>query len=160
MDSIRNIAASLCIALVITCIFTMLLPGKGWNQFARFAVRLFFLLCLVTPFLGGGGKLDFDADQYFSGQEERQKDLAQLTQRQLQESFEENLRRAAWEILTRNGIAPEKIQVETYISPDQHIDIISLNVTLKGEAQLLSWKISSLLEEAFGLQPQLEFQDE
>ena len=63
MSMIQNVAAALCGALVVTAVFSMLVPSAGINRFVQLAVRLFFLLCIAVPLVRNRVDLDLDASR-------------------------------------------------------------------------------------------------
>lgn len=153
MESIRNTAASLCITLIVSGIFSMLLPGGGWNRYAKFGVRLFLLLCLILPF----GKGEFDilsgSEGILYSTEEIGEDWEMLTQKQLLENFSENLEQEAENLLGKSGIETEKIEAEVHIADEQRIDISNIRITLKPGMEGAVQKTEALIAQTFGITP-------
>ncbi len=53
MEMIRSIGASICITIIVTGIFSILVPGKNMEQTIQLAVGLFFLASIVLPIVNG-----------------------------------------------------------------------------------------------------------
>ena len=157
MDTVRSVAASLCVTLIATGIFSMLLPNAGWNRFAKFGVRLFLLLSLVSPFLSGNIDWDLAAASYQTEADAVRSALSGLSERQLLETFAANLEESARETLESAGIVPDKIAAAVHIADEQRIDISELNITLPEEEKSRGDQASQLIAEAFGTEPQLTF---
>lgn len=154
MDTLRNTAVSLCITFTVTGMLSMLMPGESWNRFAKFAVRLFLLLCLVLPFLGG--ELDFSqwtSVTAFSPQSVDQ--LSDLAQTQLLETFCDNLEKESKNILDENNIQTEKITAEAHIVDEQRIDISNIRITLPPESADMAQKAEDLIQETLGVEPEI-----
>ena len=157
MDSIRSAAVSLCIALVATGIFSMLLPNGGWNRFAKFGVQLFLLLSLVSPFFSGDINWTMETGELLEEAGSARTEMSALAEEQLLENFSENLEQSAREILENAGFSPLEIEARVHIADEQRIDISELNITLPEEEKSRGDQASQLIAEAFGTEPQLTF---
>lgn len=157
MDAIRSAAVSLCIALVATGIFSMLMPNGSWNRFARFGVQLFLLLSLASPFLNGNWNWDLETETFFEEADSTRAEMLELANRQLLENFAENLEQSARETLEAAGIFPLEITAEVHIADEQRIDISALNITLAEGERPYAEKASELIADAFGMEPQISY---
>lgn len=157
MDSIRSAAVSLCIALVATGIFSMLLPNGGWNRFAKFGVQLFLLLSLVSPFFSGDINWTMETGELLEEADSARTEMSALAEEQLLENFSENLEQSAREILENAGFSPLEIEARVHIADEQRIDISELNITLPEEEKSRGDQAAQLIAEAFGAEPQLTF---
>ena len=157
MDTIRSTAVSLCATLVVTGIFSMLLPEGGWNRYARFAVRLFLLLSLVLPFAGGDFRLDLESGSSWEEPAGNAGEMEALAEEQLLRNFAANLELAGEQALEEAGIPFQKIEVTVHIADEQRIDISELNITLPEEEKSRGDQASGLIKEAFGVEPRLAF---
>ncbi len=144
METIRNIAAALCGALVVTAIFAMLTPSAGMNRFVKLAVRLFFLLCIVAPFARGEVNLNLDTSRYFSAGETVKTDLSTLAEKQLLEAFSQNVETGVSGILQKHGITAEKIQIDAHIEEEQRIEFTTIEITLEQESGELGDALSEI----------------
>ena len=157
MDTVRSVAASLCVTLIATGIFSMLLPNAGWNRFAKFGVRLFLLLSLVSPFLSGNIDWDLAAASYQPEADAVRSALSELSERQLLETFAANLEESARETLESAGIVPDKIAAAVHIADEQRIDITAIEITLPEGQRARAEEAAGLISETFGMQPQILF---
>ncbi|MGI5893548.1 MAG: stage III sporulation protein AF [Candidatus Merdivicinus sp.] len=152
MEEIQNAAAALCVTLVISGIFHMLLPSGDWNRYARFGVRLFLLLCLILPFRNGKIAAEWDNTSYQKQIEQSVADMEQLAKEQLLENFTSTLEQEGVSLLLQNKIAVQKIQVTAHIADEQRIDITNIEVVLEaGESNEEISKAQNLIAEEFGL---------
>ena len=133
METIRDLAAGICGALLVTAVFAMLTPSAGLDRFVKLAVRLFFLLCLVSPFLWGEIDLELDASRYLSAGQAAREDLSALADQQLLEAFRENIRAGVSKILENHGISAEKIQIGAHIEDGERIEFTTIEITLDQE---------------------------
>ena len=65
MEMIRSIGASICITIIVTGIFSILVPGKNMERTIQLAVGLFFLASIVQPIVNGDWRelLEWDSRQ-------------------------------------------------------------------------------------------------
>lgn len=155
MDAVRSAAISLCIALVATGIFSMMMPNGSWNRFARFGVQLFLLLSLASPFLSGNWDWDLETEAFFAEADSARAEMSDLADQQLLENFSENLEQSARQTLEAAGIFPLEITAEVHIVDEQRIDISALNITLAEEERSYAEEASRLIAETFGIEPQI-----
>lgn len=144
MSMIQNVAAALCGALVVTAVFSMLVPSAGINRFVQLAVRLFFLLCIAVPLVRNRVDLDLDASRYLSAGQSVQTDLNALAEAQLLEAFSENVESQVARILQKHDVAPEKIEIGVHIGEDQSIDITTIKIMLEEESGALGDALSEI----------------
>lgn len=64
MEMLRSAAAALCGTLIVTAIFSMLIPQTGDHRISEAAVRLFFLLCIAVPLVRNRVDLELDVSRY------------------------------------------------------------------------------------------------
>ena len=53
MSEIKQWAVNICITLAATAVFSMLVPNGSMEKVLKFTISLFFVCCLLTPFLVG-----------------------------------------------------------------------------------------------------------
>lgn len=122
------IGVSVCVTAVVTAIFSMLLPDSRFDRVLKFAVSLFFLTGLISPFVTG--QLEFrvepealelpDTQQNLSGQVEQQ--FAALAARQLEAGIDFQLR--------TQGIEAEKVTVSIHIASGESVSISRIQIQL------------------------------
>lgn len=127
MESIRFIGTSICITAVVASIFSMLVPDSRLDKVLKFAISLFFLTGLVSPFLSGG--LDFHVDlapAQSSASVERMEDAVQtqfvaLAQRRVESAVEE--------VLRQEGLPVRKVETVIHIDGSGGISITNVKVS-------------------------------
>ena len=159
MDTIRSTAVSLCATLVVTGIFSMLLPEGGWNRYARFAVRLFLLLSLVLPFAGGDFRLDLESGSSWEEPAGNAGEMEALAEEQLLRNFTANLELAGEQALEEAGIPFQKIEVTVHIADEQRIDITNIRITLEPGAERFAGEAESAVAERLGKTPEVFIAD-
>lgn len=155
MNTLRAIGYAICVTLVVTSIFLMLLPSGRMTKIVKFAVHLFLLIAVVTPFLGQ--PMDFSAEAFTWEQNDTAKSLSELADEQLLRSFDKSLRLQAEAVFKKYGIAPEKITFHMNVQSDRSIDISKLEILLKGTDKDRCDKAVAEINEMFGVTALLEF---
>ena len=61
MSEIKQWAVNICITLAATAVFSMLVPNGSMEKVLKFTISLFFVCCLLTPFLVGLPQIDWEA---------------------------------------------------------------------------------------------------
>lgn len=155
MEGIKLIGISICITAVVTSIFSMLVPNGKIDKTLNFAISIFFLTSLVSPFFNS--KLNFHVDLTASDQEyaakniesEMNKQFLSIAERQLESSLEKSLK--------EKNIFADKIDLSININADNSISINKVNVWLEKESENIM-EIYELIEEATGIAPQILIQ--
>lgn len=159
MNTLRTIGYAICITLVVTSIFMMLLPSGHMTKIVKFAVHLFLLIAIVTPFIGKPIDFSAKAEAFTWEQNETAKSLNELADEQLLRSFEKSLRLQAEAVFKKYEIAPEKIEFNMNVRSDRSIDISKLEILLKGSDKDRCDKAVRELNEMFGVTAVLAFTD-
>lgn len=152
MDTIREWAASICITLVATSIFSMLIPHGGMEKVMKFAVSAFFISCLLSPFWSGLPSLGWEAEAAI--QTDYSSISSQLNEQVVRLS-EANLRRVISDILDEKGIEAEKITPQVHILDDGSISITKVVVELAGDENKNVQSVQELLEQETGLETEV-----
>lgn len=153
MNGIRMIAESVCITLIITGIFSLLIPSNTLEKVIKFAIGLFFISSLVLPFTKQ--QLDFS----FDFQQEQQSMQNQMLEQGVENYFitiaEQKLESQIQTLLESNQIFPESVRFQIHIAEDNSIDINEICVTLSEKYQFEQEKVISLIEKEAGLVPKV-----
>lgn len=152
MDTIREWAASICITLVATSIFSMLIPHGGMEKVMKFAISTFFISCLLSPFWSGLPNLSWEAEAAI--QSDYSGISSQMNEQVIRLS-EANLRRVIGEILEENGIKTEKISPQVHISDDGSISISKVMVELAEDENKNVQSVQELIEQETGLEAEV-----
>lgn len=159
MNTLRTIGYAICVTLVVTSIFLMLLPSGHMAKIVKFAVHLFLLIAIVTPFVGEPIDFSSGAEAFAWEQNETAKSLNQLADEQLLKSFDKSLTVQAEAVFKKHGIVPEKIEFSMNVQSDRSIDISKLEILLKGSDKDRCDKAVCELNEMFGVTAVLAFTD-
>lgn len=150
MEGIKIIGTSICITLVATTIFSMLVPNSKLDKVLRFAISLFFLTSLISPFTTA--KLDFSIDLSDIESERGQYQLQAEVDKQFSALAQKNLENSLGRILQTNGINVEKVVVLINKSDIDNISITKLTVyTDGGDNQ----KINEIIKKEVGIMPKI-----
>lgn len=129
----REIGYAICATLVVTAVFSMLLPRPDHNKTVQFAVQLFLLLSVVLAVTRQNFDFSFALSEYQAKQQEISGSLSSLAQQQVLKSLETQLCQQADQILKNNGISAREIVFSIHIREDNRIDITSLTLVLGAE---------------------------
>ena len=151
--SMQSAALSVCGAMILLGMLGALVREK--DQAMRFALRIFFLLALATPFLGGIEWDSFSEEIEMSG-----KTVDQAAQEQLLSAAERLLKQKAEELLKKEGITPAGIEFSLHTDEDGSIMITGLTVTAAPGALRETASASGILVQAFGITPEIREQRE
>lgn len=153
MESIQSAAYAICLTLIATGVFTMLMPSNNMEKVLKFAVSLFFLSSIVLPFLRGDFHFSLDLSQ-----QEQTVDTQPL-EAQTTQSFaklaEHRLETEAENVLTLQGITPKKVEAAIHIGDDNCITISTLTITLHAADFLQAESVKESIAEEVGLTPEI-----
>ena len=153
MDMVRDYALSLCMTLIATGIFSMLIPGKSMEKVLKFALSLFFLSCLVLPVLQGEVRFSFtDSDLSDTQYPE---ELEQKSNEAFLKLTETNLSHEIELLLEVKGIKTEKIEVSIHIDEKNNIDISKCDIYLSGGQNIVAGDLAFYLQKETGVKPNL-----
>lgn len=155
MDSLRIIGGSLCVAMAATAIFAMLVPQSKLDRVVRFAVNLFFLCALVSPFIGGKLSLSADISALLVPAKPSPQQLEQEVDRQFSELAAHNLENSLTRLLELEGIAVQKVDITINKSNTSNIHISKLAVTADCTDPTTQRKINDLVSREVGLLPEI-----
>lgn len=150
MEAIKTIGASICLTIVATSIFSMLMPNTKLDKILKFAISLFFLASLVSPFANASFDFHIDLDAIAPQQTTNQVKTA------MDNSFSElaamNLEAGISRMLKQNGIAVKKTQVIINKSELDNITISKLivHVDENATADSMTPKIQELIKREVG----------
>lgn len=161
MDSLKFIGMSICLTTVVTSIFTMLLPNSKLDNVIKFAITLFFLTSIITPFLDNDLKLDLKT---------LSKDLTvqntQTLEVQISNSFIEIaktiLENEIQELLEKNEIITKKVSIDINILNDTsiYIEKVKIHIEINDEETINSKSIeviNSIINQEIGIEPEIIF---
>lgn len=153
MEGIRFIGLSICITTVVTSIFSMLAPDSKLDKVLKFAISLFFLTSIISPFVNN--KLDFRIELSDITQRVQTRELSQNVQSQFLSIAKGNLENTIENTLLRENISPKKVEVLINISEDNSISINKLMVYIEKNDEQKKQTIEKLVKDSVGYAPQI-----
>lgn len=149
MEQIKQWAVNICITLIVTGVFSMLIPQGNMEKVMRFAVSTFFLCCLLLPFFTGLPELEWEWEiETYSAAADP---LESTVKEQLQALSERNVERVVREMLENAGITAEKIEADIHISEENSVSISRVTVVLKESAGKSVTEIAGWIKQQTGL---------
>ncbi len=148
MDGIKEIGFSVSIILIVTGIFSMLVPTDRMEKTMKLTLSVFFLISLVTPFVNA----DFSFDVSDSYKEYAYEDTA------LSAGFNEKTKNLTEQyiasqlknLLKDEGYYVNKITVSVNITAQNSIDISEVVITLPETYIQKEDKIKAVIKENLG----------
>lgn len=153
MESLQLIGISICITTIVTSIFSMLTPDNKMDKVLKFAISLFFLTGIISPF--ANNKLNFRIDIEDIIDVPTSQEMSFSMESQFLTMAERNLEAEAEKILAKNEIFPKKIEVFININDDNSISINKMVVYIKQDLSETGEKIKSLIKEEMGIAAEL-----
>lgn len=153
MEGIRLIGYTICITIVVTAIFSMLVPNTKLDKVLKFAISLFFLTSIVSPFVNN--KLDFTIDMSDTINTSKTEDLSESIQNQFLSVSKKNIESSLVKILAKKNISVKKIDVLININDDNSISINRLMVYIDKGNEKFKSNIEKILKEEAGYVPQV-----
>lgn len=157
MDTIKAISFSICITIVVTSIFSMLMPHSKLDKVIGFAISLFFLTGIVSPFFSSKISFNISLDDIIPKksteymQTSIQSGMNVLTQKSLENTVERLLEKEKIDVaevqISINKISYDHISISkvmVYINKSNQIDIVSDTE-----------KITSIVKQQIGVLPEI-----
>ena len=142
MDSIVAWATAICVALIGGGVLSLISPSGKLKKSVSFAISLFFLCAIITPFitLNFSDNLDFSVSQSDELKDETTIRLARAT-----------ADRGVREILKSKEIIPQKIDTSIHINEDKSISITYIEIMLPEDKRIYESEISGMINDYFGI---------
>lgn len=151
MEAIRNIGISICISMVVTSIFSMLVPDTKMDKVLKFAISLFFLTSIISPFMTN--KINFTMDFSEVSKVQSRSNLIDTSNKQFSELAAVNLERSLTKILSSEGVVVQKIVVTINKSETGDISISKLMVYLDETNENRRGDIENIVKREVGITP-------
>lgn len=151
MEGIRLIGISICITTVVTSLFSMLTPDSKLDKVLKFAISLFFLTSIISPFVNN--KLDFHIDISDVTQNNNTMKLSQSVEKQFLSISKKNIENTLERILAKQSISVKKIEVLININEDNSISINKLMVYIDKKDEKSKYAIQKIVKEETGYAP-------
>ncbi len=160
MNSIRETGYIICVVLVVTGIFSMLLPSGNTVKSVKFAIHLFLIISVVSPVFNVNADFYKMSYRYDITENETYTNLNELYNDGIIKSFKNELIIITEAIFEKYGIIPEKIEILTNVNRNQSIDITKVNITLKASYKNKCDKAYEEIKDLFMVTPTLIFEGE
>ncbi|HIZ56586.1 MAG TPA: stage III sporulation protein AF [Firmicutes bacterium] len=154
MQGIREWAFAICLTLIGTAVFGMLVPKGKIEKSIQFTISLLFILCLVSPFVSGEIDLDFSAAVSYAPQADSSQ-LEDVVTQQVLDVTAARLGAETERLLTEAGHSFEKVAVNMTIDQDNRIFISDIRVVLPSGVD--TGAVSALIEKNMGVLPQITY---
>lgn len=156
MEFVQSVGASVCVALVVTGILSVLIPGKTMEKTVQMAVGLFFLCSIVFPIAQGDWKalLDWEAPEAV----EEPAGLSQTVDERVLALTGQNLEEQVGLLLQQQGIETRQVDVGVHIGEDNSITITEIRIILPGSGILNAPAAEELVEEQLGIRPEVDWE--
>lgn len=129
MDELKNWAFSLCCAAAAGSLLSLLAPESSLGKVCRFAIRVFFLCCMILPLRQLGSFLhvlpELQADAAFSAQ-----GVVDVVTSQVKNSVAASIEQEVARCLEEEGINFKKVNVDVHVDKDGGISINCIRVLL------------------------------
>ena len=157
MAWVQSVAGSVCAALVLTGLFSVLIPGRSMERTVRMVVGLFFLCSVAFPVAQG------DWDEVLAGWDapqaaEEPSALSGTVEERVLALTEENLEEQAALLLEQNGIEVRQVEAGVHIEEDNSIRINRMRILLAGQSVLRAPAAEELITEQFGFRPEVDWE--
>ncbi len=160
METIKSWATVICITLILTTIFSMLVPKGSMEKIIQFTISMFFIVSFITPFLTKLPSLSLDVEAAATPQTRETQSLEDSMKQKLLELTASNLEVKANGFLEEIGVQAEKISVLINNETDDRITISKITVWLDNSYRDQASRIEAKLKEEMMTQPELCFTEE
>lgn len=153
MGGIKSIVTMVCLTLIITGIFSILVPKSSMERVMKFAISLFFLAGVVIPIAKGEFKFSFDTQQIKAT--EYQTKIKENTKDTITILSEKKLESKIKSLLQENNINCTKVDINIHINKNDSIDISKFIVTLSKDSNLDLMTVERLIVKEVGVKPKI-----
>lgn len=153
MDGIRTIGMSICITLIVTSIFSTLIPETKLDKVLKFAISLFFLTSIISPFFTE--KISFNVDFEDIVLEQNALQMEQAVEQQFFSLAQKNIASTVERYLKNEEISVRKVEVFVNKTSDNNISISKLMVYIDENQENQMNKITSLVQREVGVTPNI-----
>lgn len=152
MDSIRQWAFSLCVAMAAGGIAQMLMPKSGLEKIFRLTVSAFFLCCLLSPFVFRMPLLELDVKAYEQESiDQRAKRLTDTVGHQTEQVAKQDIEKIIAEKLAEMGIKYHRITININTNGQNNPEVKTVEIELDRVHQREHDHIRKELTGTFGL---------
>lgn len=159
MNWIREWAFSICITLIAISLFSMLMPKGSMEKTVKFTISLFFLSCLIGPFIFNPPS--FSLFTNFSNKNIKDSlnyEIVKTVHNQVLVSIENIIRRNITQFLKKNNINNiniKKIEININISDDNSILINRIDIFLDSSYKMMDNQIRNIIKKEVEIEPSI-----
>ncbi len=140
----------ICISIIISSIFFILIPKKNMESPIKFALNLFLICIIIAPFSSKIETIDFS--KYSKIIQNNRLNLKNIEQK-INESNKKNLENALKFVFLKNGYK----NVDISIDIDQEEKTTNITVTIPKNKNYDEEKIKNMVKQETGIIPKVEF---
>lgn len=152
METIKQIALSVCITAVISSILFIIVPSGHFEKVLKLVVGIYIIYCIVTPILKLKSDFKIDTDNTSSGSSNTtNQEILDNSLNQLRDIIKTKMEKDLEQNLLQKGIKAKTVTININMDDPQNIKIDSIQVKLGGEAR--SQEVTIIVKEMFGITP-------
>lgn len=157
MSGIKEVITMICLILITTGVFSILVPKSSMEKVMKFAISLFFLAGIVIPIVQGKFDFSFEIDEIQGA--EYQAQIEENTKNTITILSEKKIESEVKKILKENDINCTKVDISIHIDKDDSIDISKFIVTLSKEEVLDLTTVEQLIVKEVGVKPNVVLEE-
>lgn len=157
MSGIKSVITLMCMVLIITGIFSILVPKSNMDKVIKFVITLFFLSGIVIPI--AKGQFDFSFEYSDFKLDKVNASVTDNTKNTITILSEKKLENTSKQILNKNNIECKKVDMDIHILEDDSIDITKFKIYLPRTEQINLKKAQDLILKEVGIKPNIEIED-
>ena len=150
MDLIYGFAACLCITLLGTGAFTLLVPKGSLEGTVKFALSLFLVAGFLLPFFGKAPNWE----QFWNSSrwEQPAADVTEMVDEVSQEVTQAMVNQQITLLLEQEGYSPQKVDSRIHTTSEGSIEITELNLWMPASEKSQGSAIRQILAQQLGLE--------
>ena len=154
IEMLKAWAVTLCAGAVVAALAKMLIPSGKMVKMFQMVLGVFFLCCLISPFLSMRGlSLNLDVSSFQEEVAQTSGQLADQVNAQIRSQIEKRISALAQESLDALQVRPKKITVDMDIAEDGGISMKQVTVLLTEKDASKKEAVGTALQSALGLNP-------
>lgn len=158
MDWIRDFSLSICITIIISIIYSMLVPKGNMEKTVRFTLSVFFLTCLVSPFITNPPQFNLDLDRFASTQNIEDYEVVKSTIEEYKNGTEKIMSIKLGEKLRELEFRVTKIEVEVDLNFEtQAIKVNSIKLVGDKTQESRKMELEKVVKSELGVVPEIEY---
>ncbi len=158
LETLKNWALCACFASVAGAIVYMIAPSGSMQKIFRFSLCVFFLGCLLSPFVLRPEGISFSWEGSLGGEPDRvQQEVEQEMDRYIYEQFKRNLQTIVEKSLQGIEVLPDAVEIDLNTDDPDSIRLERITIHLQEEYRSRQGEITERIRTDIGLAPALAF---